>query len=186
MHGFVVLLLLVLVPADLPSTCAAGALARDAVIRPVGAFTNMRYTEEHSYGYSVHLWRSGECLFGLFMASDGLAGDTPAGVLENVRYDPVTGYLLFRARLTQGEFSDREHNRVASRDVFEFSGTLTRGAIRGSLLHSNALTPARRPIPEKVALQKSSGDAQGMITAKTFAEWEQKVVEILRFRGPRW
>jgi hypothetical protein len=46
-------------------------------IHPLGAFSNMRFTEEHAYGYRVDLWWAGPCRFGLFEASEGLSGDTP-------------------------------------------------------------------------------------------------------------
>jgi hypothetical protein len=62
----------------------------------------MKFTEEHAYGYSVQLWRQGDEVFGFFEASEGLAGDTPAGILDEVQFDPRSGALSFKAKLTIG------------------------------------------------------------------------------------
>src|ERR1017187_3008288 len=63
----------------------------DRPIRAIGDFSNVRYTEEHAYGYTVELWRDGNSAIGLFLVSEGLQGDTPMGMLENVRFDSRTG-----------------------------------------------------------------------------------------------
>jgi hypothetical protein len=55
----------------------------DRSISPIGEFSNERYTEEHAYGYAVELWRDGDSAISLFLVSEGLQGDTPAGLLEN-------------------------------------------------------------------------------------------------------
>ena len=52
------------------------SLKAGSQVNAVGAFSNMRYTEEHAYGYIVELWRAEDCLFGLFLSSSGLMGDT--------------------------------------------------------------------------------------------------------------
>jgi hypothetical protein len=61
--------------------------AEDGSSSFVGEFSNVRHTAEHAYGYSVMLWNDGDQLFGLFSAANGLAGDTPVGLLENVQLD---------------------------------------------------------------------------------------------------
>jgi hypothetical protein len=52
----------------------------------IGAFTNMRYDGEHAHGYTAELWRERDRIFGFFLSSPGLAGDTPTGLLD-VRFD---------------------------------------------------------------------------------------------------
>src|ERR1041384_6155831 len=118
---------------------------RATPIHKIGSFTNMKHIGEHTYGYSVELWRQGDHLFGFFLSSDGLAGDTPTGLLENVRFNPSTGRLSFQAKLTTGLFSNQQYNNVPSRDVFHFSGLLRRSRIKGYLEASNALTPTEAP-----------------------------------------
>jgi hypothetical protein len=182
---FTSILLSIAAQAVIPA-CPTANIANDASIGVVGAFSNMRYTEEHAYGYTVDLWRASDCLFGFLLASEGLAGDTPTGLLEQVQYNEKTGALSFRARLTAGLFSDRERQNVPSRDQFEFSGTLAGGTLRGTLRRTNALTPQAAPIVESVVLRASREEAQSMITATKFGEWRQRAAEILQRRGPKW
>src|ERR1700687_2901591 len=108
------------------------AVAFAQVPRPitfVGEFSNMRYTEEHAYGYSVQLWREGATVFGLFLASEGLAGDTPTGLLDDLKYDSRSGRLSFRAKLTMG----LDARQQPSHDLFEFDGKLNTRAVSGVL-----------------------------------------------------
>src|SRR5689334_12968176 len=102
--------------------CSAQAAISISV---VGEFSNMRFTGEHAYGYSVQVWRAGGQLVGLFLASEGLAGDTPAGILENVTFDTRTGALSFRAKLSIGSDVQANGSQAPSWDLFEFTGKLT-------------------------------------------------------------
>ncbi|HEV7365229.1 MAG TPA: hypothetical protein VGN76_05250 [Gemmatimonadales bacterium] len=79
-------------------------------IHPVGAFSNMRFTEEHAYGYTVNLWRAGKCLFGLFEASEGLSSDTPTGLLKPARHAAAPGKLEFTAKLTLAPLAHSERS----------------------------------------------------------------------------
>src|SRR2546425_9747656 len=69
-------------------------------IRYIGAFTNVRYTAEHAYGYTVQLWRQGDGLIGLLLDAQGSQADVPTGLLEEVRFDPARGTLSFKAKLS--------------------------------------------------------------------------------------
>lgn len=173
-----VALFCVLIRPTLLFDCVA-MLPDGAAISVVGAFTNMVYTEEHAYGYTVELWQSGDCVFGFFLESAGLQGDTPAGLLEDVAYDKKKGSFSFRARLTQGLFSDREHHMVPSRDIFEFKGVYSGAAIQGSLHHANALTPGKDLRDEQVILKRSITEAGAMVQAATYGEWRRAAERIL-------
>ena len=70
-----------------PQSNGCVTIPNSAKIAEVGAFSNMRYTDEHADGYTLMLWRAGDCLFGLFESSQGLAGDTPVGELQGVRVE---------------------------------------------------------------------------------------------------
>ena len=60
----------------------------------IGAFSNMRYDAEHAFGYTAQLWREQNRIFGFLLSSQGLMGDTPTGLLEDVRYEVIlTGGL---------------------------------------------------------------------------------------------
>src|SRR5712692_6558711 len=119
----------------------ASSIRADAPARPLGEFTNMRYTAEHAYGYSVQLWRADGSLFGLFFSSDGLAGDTPTGRLQHLTYEPSTGRMTFNAQLSLG--SDLRGS--PTRDRFEFEGKLSADRIAG-VLTRRSTTPDRRRV----------------------------------------
>ena len=155
-------------------------------IKIVGVFTSMRSSGEHAYGYRVELWRQDERIFGIFMASQGLAGDTPTGLLEEVAYESGTGRLSFLARLTMGSIINSQHQTVPSRDLFRFAGTMSRDALRGALDASNALTPEQAPHREKIVLRRSAKESQGMRAPESCSQWAREVAEILKFRGPKW
>jgi hypothetical protein len=161
------------------SIAAASALfAQDSgrPVRAIGEFSNMRFTEEHAYGYSVQLWRDGDSLIGLFLASEGLQGDTPTGMLENVKYDSRTGALSFAARLTIGLAVLPGGRQEPSRDLFRFSGTLTPAALTGTLERSDK----RERVRLKIQPQSAT------FAAGSYAEWKRQADEILKFRGPKW
>jgi hypothetical protein len=139
----------------------------------VGEFSNMRFTEEHAYGYSVQLWREGATMFGLFLASEGLAGDTPTGLLDDLKYDSRSGRLSFRAKLTMGV----DARQQPSHDLFEFDGKLSARALSGVLKRAAA--------SEHINLRKLHPDS-ALDQPRTYDEWKRQTDEILRRRGPKW
>ncbi len=169
--------------------CTRG-LKADAPVTAVGAFSNMRYTEEHAYGYIVELWRAGDCLFGLFLSSSGLMGDTPTGRIENISYDENTRSISFDARLTMGVIpasTAPSSPWVPSKDAYRFSGVLKKDALDGTLSHEILNYPGK-PIPssEKLSLPLTTGEAVGMPDFRTFSEWATHAGSLLRHRGPKW
>lgn len=155
-------------------------------ILTIGAFTNMRYDQEHAYGYKADLWRERNRIFGFFLSSQGLKGDTPTGLLEDVRFNPRTGQFAFRARLTTSLFSNRVFHRVPSRDVFRFRGVLRGDRMIGTLEIANALTPAEAPRREEIKLKRSKKESEVMVEAQSYDDWKSKAEKILKFRGPKW
>jgi len=151
----------------------------------VGHFTNMTYAGEHAYGYAVQLWRQGDGLLGLFLASEGLEGDTPTGLLEDVKFDPGSGEISFRARLSVGVVYSKKRHGVPSRDLFEFAGVLAGTRLRGTVKRSDALDPEEPPRSDKVVLLRSKSN-EGMEAFKSYAEWKISADEILKARGPKW
>jgi hypothetical protein len=184
--------------ATLVAITRSSAIAQDPTrsIRALGEFSNMRLTEEHAYGYSVQLWRDGDSLIGLFLASEGLQGDTPTGALENVKYDPRTGSLSFAAKLSMGVNVLPGGKQEPSRDLFEFTGTLNFGVIHvaavtfvdgtltGELKHSDPRAPSRKGSPQHIELKyRKEAD---VLPATSYAEWKRQADEILKRRGPKW
>ena len=156
------------------------------VVRGLGVFTNMRFTREHQYGYSVELWQEKGRLFGFFLASAGLAGDTPTGLLEDVVFDSKTGKLTFRARLSTGSTFDEKNEQVPTRDVYRFKGALKGRKLTGILEHTDALNQSAPVKRTNVSLTKSKSESESMSEAKSFDEWRKEADEILKFRGPKW
>jgi hypothetical protein len=151
----------------------------------VGSFTNMRFTDEHAYGASVELWRHQGTLVGLFHFSEGLQGDTPAGLLEKVTFNATTGALSFEANLSTGVVYSKTHNGVPSRDLFRFTGVLKKGHLRGLLQRIDLLGPHAVPKPEEIVLRRES-EASGMKPFADYPSWKEHVDEILKLRGPKW
>jgi len=164
-------------------------LNAQAPITVVGSFSNMRYTEEHAYGYIVNLWRSEDCLFGLFLSSYGISGDTPTGLIENLKYDEKTGAISFNARLTMGKVAPDPVKEVyePATDTYGFTGVMKKKSLRGAVLHELRNFPAAKPLtPENVVLKLSQEESSGLQYLETYSQWEFEAKEILKRRGHKW
>jgi len=155
-------------------------------VEVLGYFTNMNHTDEHSYGYSIQLWKQEDHLLGFFLAAQGVSDDTPTGFLENIRYSPDDHSLSFRARLTAGYRIDVEGKMKPSRDVFIFNGYLTGNQITGTLEHSDQLDEDRPPAVEYIELFFVEEETKLMRTMKDLREWNEWKTMIMKFRGPKW
>lgn len=157
-----------------------------SVVKRLGVFTNMRFTREHQYGYSVELWQEKDRLFGLLLVSEGLSGDTPTGLLEDVTFNPKTGRLTFRARLSTGSTFNQNNEQIPTRDVYRFNGTLKGPKLTGVLEHTDALHPAATGTKKSVSLRRSKSESASMIEASSYDEWKKEADEMLKLRGPKW
>ena len=164
------------------------AVIGETPITVVGEFSNMRFTKEHAYGYTVQLWRHGDTLFGLFLASDGLAGDTPAGMLEDVTFDRRSGKVTFKARLSIGMTMLGQKSPEPSRDVFEFQGTLDKTGLSGLLKRSEQprLTPGGAAHVTRITRITLRPTENELAQPASYAAWKQEADKILRVRGPKW
>jgi hypothetical protein len=163
---------------------ACATIAPTAPISDIGAFSNMRYTAEHAYGETVLLWRSGNCIFGLFESAQGLQGDTPIGELQDVAYNLNTGELRFSAKLTTGVIAGPSTPPQPSRDLFTFDGTLGTTRLTGGLIHATQVD--LKPPVRTVILTPSARDAEFMRGSATYGAWREKWEPILKRRGPKW
>lgn len=181
--GFALLLFCFTAAAAQIGDCAA--IPHDTKV--AGAFSDMRETGEHAYGYTVMLWRAGTCLLGIFVAAEGLAADTPIGRLQAVKYDQKGGALSFSAKLTTGLMRlEGSKDLEPSRDLFTFDGHLKPTQLTGRVRHANLGNPSFKPIDKHVVLRASKEDAEVMRGATTYGEWRAKWEPILRVRGPKW
>jgi hypothetical protein len=151
-----------------------------------GRFSNMKFTQEHQYGSEVALWKTGNVLIGHFLHSEGLAGDTPTGLIENVNYDPKSGAIGFQAKLSMGDHFCNEHKGVPSRDIFLFKGILNGKIMSGVIKQLDALHDNELVRTEKVQLKNTGIDGAFDPEPSTYAEWEKESRQILEFRGPKW
>lgn len=154
---------------------------RELPVKALGAFMNVKSDGEHAYGYDVELWKQGAQIFGLISAHDGLIGDPPAGLLENVRFNPQTRKLSFTAKLSLGIGV----NDQPTRDLFRFEGTLTAARLSGNLLVTDQQCAACRE-KKKINLTRSKEWSRLMDAYKTYAEWKEYADFILDLRGPHW
>lgn len=155
-------------------------------IKRLGVFTNMRFTAEHQYGYSVELWQEKNRVFGLFLSSEGLSGDTPTGLLEDAALDSKTGRLTFRARLSTGMTVDKNNREVPTRDVFQFEGVLRNRNLSGTITHTDDSTGTAIKTKKKISLALSKSQTAEMNAAQSYDEWKKAADEILALRGPKW
>jgi hypothetical protein len=171
--------------------CIAGLLAQGSLaqksedpIRPIGEFSNVRVTGEHAYGYALQLWRAGDSVIGLFLASEG-PDDSPAtGILTNVKFNSRTGSLSFTAKLSIGVSLLPGGGQEPSHDLFEFSGTMKSATVTGSLRQSDPREPSRPGSQELISLGIQHGD--GMLPALSYGEWKLQSDKLLKVRGPKW
>ena len=156
----------------------------------------MRYTEEHAYGYAVQLWRDGDSMIGLFLASEGLQGDTPTGILENVKFNRARARCRSLRSSPPGSPFFPAACRSRREDLFEFSGTLKAGEIHvaaatfvdggltGTLKRSDP-RQASRPVSREHVELKFRREAD-LFPSASYAEWKRQADEILKRRGPQW
>jgi hypothetical protein len=164
----------------------AEAIDSKQKIQFVGRFSNMSFTEEHQYGDRVDLWRTGENIFGHFLHSEGLAGDTPVGEIADVHYNSRSGALSFEAKLTTGEHYCKLHRGVPSQDLFKFKGTLKADSLEGELIHIEVLDDNHVISKENVLLKRPKVKEASNDPSETYGEWQKKSKVILGFRGPKW
>ena len=186
------LLLNVFAAAQTRTKSAVGQSAKktanraNRTVRKLGAFTNARFTREHQYGYSVELWQEKTRVFGLFLSSEGLTGDTPTGLLEDVALDSKTGRLTFPARLSTEMTVAKNNKEAPTRDVFQFEGVLKNRNLTGTLTHTDETNKTAAKSKKKISLAFSKSETAEMNAAQSYDEWKKAADEILAARGPKW
>src|SRR6266852_5122160 len=91
-------------------------------VRVVGEFLSVKHVRSagDTFGYSLQLWRYGDKLVGLFQNYVGPDGDPPTEMIEDVKFNPRTRALSFRAELTTGISFGPDRKGVPSKQLFEF------------------------------------------------------------------
>ncbi len=115
----------------------SSAVLRQVVL--VGHFSNLEATEDEDphtvSGYSVHLYREGQTLFGNIAVAVG-SQEPAQGRLNNIIYDPRTGTLRFTAEYVSGWTYDKQSGPAGrqARETLTFSGKLSRLGLIGRVL----------------------------------------------------
>lgn len=171
-----------------PQSEESHSLVADSSVEVVGTYSNVRATEEHAYGIEVDLWRSGNTLFGILYYAEGIMGDAPRGLLQDVVYQPGTRLLSFSVKLSRGLHFCKDHSNVPSRDVVEFSGTHDADSLVGTMTLIDSLD-AKIVSSERIALRKSDERTKFLNdwTFQNVAEWKQRYWEAIhKPLGPKW
>jgi hypothetical protein len=169
-----------------PQNCSA--ISGTAKITELGAFSNIRSTAEHAYGDTVMLWKTGSCVFGLLVHTDGLQADMPIGEITDIKYDEKNGALSFVARLTTGVITIPGTNRPEpARSLFMFDGRLERSQLTGVMSRDLEGTSAGniKSKAEPISLKSSARETASMRGSATYAEWQAKWQPILAARRPK-
>jgi len=156
---------------------------RDDSFTVMGYFVNVTQKGEHAYGYSLQLWRHDNEIVGLFSSTQGLAGDPPTGVLQDVRFDHHSGDLSFQTKLSAGRVYTKEHTGVSSGEVYKFKGNLSRNRIVGLLEVSNDLVPQSSFRRRKLVLKRSATLTASMQEYQDYVTWKQFANDILKRLG---
>jgi len=158
----------------------------DSAVKALGTFIKVKSDGEHANGYSITLWKQNDEIIGLVAVHRGLIGDPPAGLLENVKFDPQTKKLSFTAKLTLGQFYDNDQKDVPSQDILEFGGTLTNKKLAGTVTLTDQLCANGCAETKKIDLPRSKEFNNWTEDFQTHAAWKGYIDEILKRRGPRW
>lgn len=153
----------------------------ESPVEIIGAYENIRIADPgHSaYGYLIKLWKDSNGYFGMFNTYPGRIADPPRGMLENVCYNSNTGGIYFQVRLSSGVMMINK-KQVRSQDVFQFRGYLRKDYLKGELLEWNALYPEKKPKKKNIKLKKSDKTIHRLSLPKSYKQWYQKQMEILK------
>lgn len=152
------------------------AVAEESPVIPVGEFSNMRATKSgHCYGYSADFWRYDRTIVGFLYHSEGLCGDSPTGLLEDVNYEPKTGKLSFKAKVSMGCNFNEKKKCVPVIDLVEFNGKLAKTQLVGTMTW--------REIGKKKSLKKENvqlkPEAENSMTSySSLSEWKSDLKEV--------
>ncbi len=145
----------------------------------VGVFSSEGHFDpsatQQEMGYRLELYRDPAVgLVGL-LDYPVLEADEPTGRIEEVKLDPASGSLTFRARLrSQGNQSNEMHEFTGKLSPDRIQGTFKRHGNDGTLLQTQQVDLKKEPIPSSFEMPYEDLSA-----------WERAIEPILRFRGPR-
>lgn len=99
-------------------------------------------TSGHCHGYSIYLWKHRDTLFGLLHRHQGLCGDPPCGVLDEIKLNPANKRISFKVDMAETRYS--------------FAGTLDKELLTGTITEQWQGSPSVQE--ESVRLQRQKDD----------------------------
>ncbi|MEZ5306332.1 MAG: hypothetical protein R2684_04220 [Pyrinomonadaceae bacterium] len=159
-------------------------LQPEAKVEVFGAYSNMKGDGEHSWGYTVRLWKYDGKLVGVISGQEfGLNGDPATGILEDLEYDETSRKISFKAKMTFGVYSNGE----PSKDLVLFEGVLKpHQFLKGEITIADGSSSGRAPKGTKARLKYSKDWTEPMDEYSTFEEWKEYADAKLRRSGPKW
>lgn len=139
-----------------------------------------RAADPSSCMYSVELWRDPVAGIVGHVNYPVMEADTPAGLIEQVKYNSSDGTLSFQATLPLGGW-DGVHQ---DHQILEFVGKLTADTLKGTFALRPERKGARGGTEMAVVLKKGNPDSNSEYANIT--AWQQNYsIPILKFRGPK-
>ena len=155
-------------------------------IASIGCFMNVKGDGEHEYGYSAQLWFQGDRIIGFIYYHCGLIGDSPMGILTDVRYDAPTGKISFKAKLTSGLHSCRIHKNVPSHDLLSFNGFLKPDGLTGNIRIEDKLDSPPAVMDSRDSLVMLRSGSCLTQNYKSYNEWWRTWEPVYKVRGAKW
>ena len=96
------------------------------VVLPLGVFSSVKATADHTYGHEVRLWRAGNRVVGQLIYWEANP-EGQRGRFDDGTFDPQSGAVTFSATVTRRDVQPNVHARAT------FRGNLARGGLWGEL-----------------------------------------------------
>jgi hypothetical protein len=158
---------------------ASGAtqVKQSSEIRVLGYFDATVTDGEHQTGYALELWRRNDTAIGFLIVAQGLIGDAPLGVLENVSLTP-DGHLALEATVPGGWITEKEQQ--VSR--YTFNGILGQDTVEG-VLQSRTLVSRESVTQRTVRFRRLASMTEVMRDYPSYDEWKVDADRMLKRRG---
>ena len=117
----------------------------DGKVVLIGYFSNQEVgmvgDSPHISGYSLELYRMNNQMYGRFIRGTG-SEESVTTLIYDTLFDRKKGRLLFKAKLSEGLESNKKiPEGRPSKDLFEFTGTITSNAVAGEIEHKSGYEP---------------------------------------------
>lgn len=160
--------------------CSSPAFAGE--VQLLGHYSNQKVSDDSDphilAGYSVHLYRDDKRIFGSIGIGIGSTEGAP-GYMYDIELDPATSKLRFKAKYSEGQEFSKQIGPEGreSRVLLDFSGTLTRNAIVGTVVIKDGYNLREVGKKSHVVLKRTKFDYK----PDSFEKWAE-----FSNRAPKW